>query len=33
MKWNAVQCKVKRGGVIYDKEGLSFYISYGVKIS
>ena len=32
IKWNALSCKVKQGGVDYGKEGLSFYILYGQKI-
>ena len=32
IKWNAVQCKIKSGGVIYGKEGFSFYILYSLKI-
>ena len=32
IKWYAAQCKVKSGGVIYDKEEFRFYILYDLKI-
>ena len=31
--WNAVQCKVRSGRVIYGEEGFRFYISYEINLN